>query len=121
MAALDTIADYLASSRGLLQDLIVPYRYSDADLVSYLNQGIQESRALRADLWLVYTSTSLPTYPDTPTSTVVDIDPMVRMAFVYYMCGRAQLTDMEETEDTRGLAFLAKFQNMLTSGKAVTA
>lgn len=118
--ALDTVADYLYETRALLQDLIVPYRYPDVDLVGYLNQGIQESRGLRPDLWLLYMSTSLPAYPVVP-STIVDIDPMVRMAFVYYMAGRAQLTDMEETEDTRGLAFLAKFSNMLTNGKPVTA
>lgn len=119
--ALDTIADYLAETRALLQDLIAPYRYEDSALVGYLNQGIQESRALRPDLWLLYLTTTLPQYPTTPTSTAVDIDPMVRMAFVYYMAGRAQFTDMEETEDTRALAFLAKFQNMLTNNKAVTA
>lgn len=112
MAALDTVADYLTESRTLLQDVVVPYRYSDASLVAALNEGVQESRRARPDLWLGVTS--LPTYSALTTTTTVTIDQMYRMAFVYYMCGRAQLSDQEDTEDQRALAFLGKFSSTLT-------
>lgn len=116
MAALNTLADYLSESRTLLQDTIVPYRYSDATLVSALNQGIQESRRSRPDLWLG--QSALPAYDAGSTSTAVAIDQMYRMAFVYYMCGRAQLSDQEDTEDQRALAFLGKFNSTLTGAGA---
>ena len=46
------------------------------------------------------------------------IDQQYRMAFVYYMCGQAQLRDEEETQDTRAAAFLQLFERALTGGKA---
>lgn len=115
MAALTTVADYLAKARTLLQDEIAPYRYSDNDLVDSLNQGIQESRRVRPDMWLgLKRSESLPSYDAATPTTVVAIDPLYRMAFVYYMTGQAQLTDQEDTDDQRAMAFLGKFGTILS-------
>lgn len=114
MAALATVADYIAKSRTLLQDKVEPYRYSDSDLVDALNQGIQESRKTRPDLWLSKFRTGLPQYSTAALSTAVDIDEMYRMAFVYYMCGQAQLSDQEDTQDQRAMAFLGKFSTALS-------
>lgn len=41
------------------------------------------------------------------------IDPMYRMAFVYYMVGQAQLRDEEETQDTRAMMMLQMFEKRL--------
>jgi hypothetical protein len=111
---LNTVGDYVTRARTLLQDLIPEYRYSDADLVEYLNEGILVSRHLRPDLWLGTFRASLPTYSSLSQATVVTIDPMVRMAFIYYMAGSAQLADQEDTNDQRASAFLSKFTTFLT-------
>lgn len=114
MAALVTVADFIAKARTLLQDQIAPYRYSDQTLVDSLNEGIQESRRLRPDMWTgLKRSDSLPSYdPNSPTASVA-LDDRYRMAFVYYMTGMAQLSDQEDTQDQRALAFLGKFNTTL--------
>jgi hypothetical protein len=42
------------------------------------------------------------------------IDPQYRMAWVYYMCGQAQMRDEEETQDTRAAVFMKMFESILT-------
>jgi hypothetical protein len=112
--ALNTVADYIARARTLLQDLVPPYRYLDDDLISNLNEGIQVSRGIRPDLWLSFFRTSLPTYSAGSPTTPVVIDPIFVSAFVYYMAGLSQLSDQEDTTDARATAFLGKFASMLT-------
>lgn len=45
----------------------------------------------------------------------VPIDPQYRMAFVYYLCGNAQLRDEEETQDTRAAFFMQAFKQSLVT------
>ena len=106
--ALGTVADFVARARVLLQDTIVPYRYSDVDLVEGLNQGLMESRRLRHDLFI---HTTVPSYStaDISSATAVAIDEQFRVAFIYYMVGNAHLRDEEDTADVRAAAFLNKF------------
>ena len=115
MSQLATIGDYLAESRRLLQDEIVPYRYPDGDLVEALNIGLMEVRRLRPDLLLP--RFEIPTIPPTgydPLATIT-LDKMYRSSMVYYMVGRAQLRDDENTQDARAASLLNKFlSNMLT-------
>lgn len=111
---LDTVAEYLTECRIQLQDEVVPYRYSDAELVANLNMGILESRRYRADFF-PSSDDDLPSYSAAATSVSVDIDPMYRVAFVYYIVGQAQLRDEENTQDTRAGTFLKKFASMLGS------
>lgn len=119
MAALDTVADYLAKARTLLLDQVAPYRYADVDLVASLNQGIQESRRLRPDMWIgMARGAALPTYDAGTQTAAVQFDPQYRMGLVYYICGQAQLTDQEDTQDQRALSFLGKFNTMLTGAGA---
>ena len=114
--ALDTVADYIARARGLLQDLVPPYRYPDADLIGYLDEGIQESRGKRPDLWLAFLNGSLPSYASAGPTAAVAIDPMLRMAFVYYIAARAELSDHEDVETQRAMLFMTKFTTMLVGG-----
>lgn len=112
--ALDTVQDYIDKSRALLQDAVIPYRYSDADMMDALNQGIMESRRIRPDITLASFRLTLPEY--LTVGSTVAIDPQYRMAFVYYICGQMQLSDQEDVQDTRAIAFLNKFTGQLTSG-----
>ncbi len=106
MAGLNTVADYVAQARELLQDEVdSPYRYSDTSLANALTNAFPEAKKLRPDLFLV---TQLQTFAAVD-ATVVTFDPMYRMALVYYMVGMAQLRDDEEVQDQRAAAFLSLF------------
>jgi hypothetical protein len=111
--ALDTVADYVAEARTLLQDTVEAYRYSDASLVSALNLGILTARRLRPDLFLGGTIPSF-TEADIATTTAFDMDEQYRVPFVYFIVGHAQLRDEEDTQDQRAAAFIGKFTTQLT-------
>lgn len=116
--ALDTVQDYVDRARVLLQDQVAPYRYPDADLVENLNMGILEARRLRPELLRSYFRSTLPDFSSSAMTDSVPIDPMYRVAFVYYICGQAQLRDEENTQDTRAAAFLNKFVAQMISLQA---
>ena len=117
MPALETVGQYLAESRRLLQDEYTPYRYPDKDLVEALNIGLMEAKRLRADLflplfeipWFDPTKTS----PGTDLDKKVTLDPMYRSALIYYVVGRIQLRDDEPTTDARAASLLQKFTAQL--------
>jgi hypothetical protein len=111
--ALNTVADYVVETRRILQDTVVPYRYSDANLCSALNMGLLEARRLRPDLFLATGLRSeVPSF-STVGTTLVPVDPQYRAAFVYYMAGQTQLMDEETTQDARASVFLNKFVSQL--------
>ena len=116
--ALDVVQDYITAARVLLLDQAVgQYRYPDTDLVSALNYAFLDGRRLRPDLFKAFfNGTALPTYT-TPASlaVAVPIDPMYRMAFVYYMVGQAQLRDDENNQDSRAGMFMNKFTQILVA------
>jgi hypothetical protein len=115
MAALDTVGQVVKESRRLLQDDVVPYRYSDGDLVDTLNIAMLETRRLRADLFLPGRF-AIPFYDTAGTvnmAATIPIEPMYRQVFVYYIVGRIELRDDEQTQDSRASALFNKFINQL--------
>lgn len=116
--ALDTVQDYVDRARVLLQDQYEPYRYPDTDLVEALSEAILEARRLRPDLLTGYFRTSLPDFSTSSMSQSVPIDPQYRVAFVYYICGQAQLRDDENDQDSRAAVFLNKFVAQLLTIQA---
>jgi hypothetical protein len=116
--ALATVADYISSARQLLQDEVVPYRYSDDDIVLSLNLAISEARRVRPELFQDYFFTSLPSYSSASPSTSVDIVEEYRIAFLYYIVGHNQLADQEDTTDARTSMLLGAFRAKLTSLQA---
>lgn len=109
--ALDTVSDYLAEARTLLQDKAPPHRYSDADIVTSLNFGIYEMYRLRPDIF--FASIPAPTYTSGSPGTSVALDIRFRMALVFFVCGYAHFRDEEATEDARAVAFTGLFRSML--------
>ena len=109
--ALDTVADYVSEARVLLQDQVVPYRYADNELVTGLNLAFLEGRRLRPDLFIV---NAIPSFTDAD-STTVKLDEQYRVAFLYYVCGNAQMRDEENTQDARSADFMQKFTAKLLS------
>ena len=111
--ALDTVQDYIDRARVLLLDEVAPYRYPTADLVENLNMGILEVRRLRPDVLFAYLRTALPDFNTGALGATVPIDPQYRVAFVYYICGHAQLRDDENVQDSRAVTFLNKFTSQM--------
>lgn len=116
--ALDTVADYIHDARVLLQDEVTPYRYSDSQLVTALNYSFLEARRIRPDAMQAFFNTSLPTYTTETPTTAVAVDPMYRVAHLYYVCGSVQLRDDEATQDARASGFLQKFVAQMSSAQA---
>lgn len=114
MAALSSVQDYISAARTLLQDTIEVYRYSNAELVDGLNFAVLEARRIRPDLFLT-SFDDLPTFTAAQLADVVGIDPMYRLAFLYYVVGHAQVRDAEDTTDARAAAFFQKFKTTLAT------
>lgn len=111
--ALDTVAMFITEARALLLDETVPYRYSDASLVSALNMGIEESYRLRPDMWLSFFELPLPSYTTGAPGDVVVIPKGFKSAFLFYMVGLMQLRDDEDVSDARAGSLLTAFANKL--------
>jgi hypothetical protein len=114
-ATLETVSDYLLDARALLQDTRVPYRYSDDDLLRNLNVGLQNARKLRPDLFLPQVDMVPPQYTASDLAKTIPIEYGFREPFVYFMVGRAQLRDQEDTQDARAAGLLNKFVAQLLS------
>lgn len=115
-SALGTVGQIITESRRLLQDQEEPYRYPDSDLVDALNIALLEARRVRADLFLPL-NFDIPYYdPATFTATdPFDIEPMYRTSFVFYIVGRMEMRDDEQTQDQRAVAFTTTWKNQLVS------
>jgi hypothetical protein len=105
--ALATVADYTAEARRLLQDTRAPYRFTDADYLAALNNGIMEARRLRPDLFIGVTT--FPSY----TSGAVAMDVQYRVALLNYICGSVQMADDEVEQDARSAMFKQLFVSQL--------
>jgi hypothetical protein len=113
LMALETVANYVAEARVLLQDVVPTYRYSDVELVSNLNLAIMTARRNRPDLFLSVTTIPQFIASDIANGTLFVMDPQYRVAFLFFMVGFAQLRDEEDTQDTRAAAFIGKFTQQL--------
>lgn len=113
--ALDTVADYIAEGRRLLQDNRVPYRYSDSAFISAVNFGLLEMRRIRPELFLGRLA-NVPTY--TSVNNAVDVDPQYRIALSYYVTGRVGIQDDEAADETRAGTFMQKFIAQLLTVQA---
>lgn len=109
---LDTVSDYVAQARVLLQDTVPEYRYPDDDLVQGLNLAMLEASRLRPDLFL---DRDVPSYSSDNMDAQVVMDNQYRVPLLYYICGNAQLRDEENTQDARATVFLNKFVAQMLS------
>jgi hypothetical protein len=121
-----TVSDYVSAVRSLLQDLIVPERYADQDIINALNNCIAEISRIRPDLFLdlkyqtrllsgdlrdgvpaLYATT------DIAAGTVVPIPSNYFLPVQWYASGFLQLYDVTDTQDQRAAAFLERAKSML--------
>lgn len=110
--ALDTVQDYIADARVLLQDTIAPYRYDDASLLTSLNVTLLEARRLRADLFVYRHNGRVPFF-ETNDAHDVHIEEPFRLGILYGLIGHALTRDQEDVQDARATTFLNDFSAIL--------
>ena len=122
-----TVADYAATARSQLQDLVgPPYRYSDDDIANALNQALAEMGRIRPDIFLDLKymqplrkgdlnegMPALYTAADIAVATAVPVPAKYTTAVSWFVNGWLQLYDVADTTDARGQAFMTKFQTQL--------
>lgn len=111
-----TVSDVVSEARVLLQDTDAQlYRYSDDQLVAYLNNALLEARRIRPDLFRAYIGQAIPSYTSADLSADFPIDEMFFPQFVFYVTGSAELRDDEFTVDARAATLMNQFvAKMLT-------
>lgn len=130
--AFDIVGDYLNDVRTLLQDRVLPYRYSTVSLVGALNLTLFEVRRIRPDLFFDYLD-NVPQYQwvdassvlvpgmdanfdddDNPTwSEWVPLEQQFRQAVVFGIAAHAMRRDQEDIQDERATGYMLSFSNMM--------
>ena len=112
MSALDTVSDYITDARTLLQDTIVPYRYTDPELLVAFNVTLLETRRIRADLFVFREHEHVPAFTAV-NAKPVSMEPPFRLALVYGTCAHALARDQEDVQDARSAGFMRIFYDMM--------
>lgn len=117
-----TVEQIINGARRILNDEVAPYRNSQDDLLSFLNNGLWELKRLRPDAWLGYFGKDLPEYADNPTDLAVQIpiNPVFYQQLIYFITGYAELKDDEFTIDNRAAILLQAFGSNLTTSRSLT-
>ena len=86
-----TPADVVAEVRRLVQDQIVPYRYSDTVLLGYVNQTLKRMSILRPDLF-----TDIVDIPTTANSAVQALPAeAIRLVDIFQVKGGNAITEVD--------------------------
>lgn len=104
------VSDVVSEARTVLHDTNAQlYRYSDEDLVAYLNNALLEARRLRPDLFRSYIGLPVPSFTTAELDSAFPIDEMFFPQFVFYVAGSAELRDDEFTVDARAATLMSQF------------
>jgi hypothetical protein len=106
----NTVADYLADARTILQDLIPDYRYDEPSMLTALNVALLEARRIKPELFVYDFEHEGQVQSFTAVDdTYVAIEPQFRLALVHGVIGHALERDQEDYQDQRATSFLALF------------
>lgn len=119
-----SIDDLWAEVRATLNDTQAPYRYTDALLMQYYNTALREVFRYRPDAYIgnftsgVLTGAVITSYyttdlGQTPATPFPLDDKLFYSPVVFYVTGRADLTDDEFADNNRAMTLLAAFRSML--------
>ena len=104
-----TFQNIIDSARVDLQD-VAGTRYTDAQLLGYANDGVQEMYRYRPDFLLGNYSAAVVTYT---ASNNLPIPDQYRMLLTNYLVFRAEVRDDEYAVNGRATLFLARFEKEL--------
>ena len=125
------VSQYVGDVRLFLQDLVgPPYRYSDDNIITGLNDAVSEISRVRPDIFLS-SKYQQPLPHRSPINDLVpglfvssnqtQIVPIPRTYYqsaIWYISGLIQFWDVDDTQDVRAQSFHAKFLGSLMSTAA---
>lgn len=107
-----TPQELTTDARAILQDTRTPYRYTDTDLLRYVEDGVSTFLRIRPDLRVGYGWR--PGQPDIPASLE---ESGYRPLLAEYVAAKAELRDDQFVENGRVVALLQKVRaGLLTPG-----
>lgn len=107
-----TIGALINEARVILQDEAdLPYRYSDAELLTNYNLAMKSAKRLRPDLWLG--SYGTPYADATSTVATFPLPPEYEGTITNYVVARSEFRDDEFAIDNRAATFMAVFEQQL--------
>jgi hypothetical protein len=110
-----SIDDALLDARVILNDTAGD-RYTDAQLVSDLNNAISMTKMLRPDVFKLGEALPEFTTADLGLGTPTDfpLPEIFYQSFVYFLAGNAELRDDEFAVDNRAMTLLTAYRRNLT-------
>ncbi len=94
-----TPADVIVEVRKLIQDTLAPYRYSDTDLLGYINQVLKRVALFRPDLFGTITTVS--TTANTPIQTLPS--DAIRLIDIFQVVNGDAVTEVDRETLSRTL------------------
>lgn len=111
-----TAANVITAARELLYDTVATYRWSDTNLLIYVDAGQRRVRALRPDLFLVNGAMSEPSTPATIGDSLV-LGYNQQLTLARYVAAVALQEDNGDTVNmAKGKAFMDEFHGDLGFG-----
>lgn len=102
-------------AREILQDEL-GVRYSTAQLIAYLNEGIVAARRVRPDLFIGMYTVPLPQVTEATLNDPLPTPDAIFVGLTQYMAGRAELRDDEFAVDGRAMTMEARLDRVLIQG-----
>lgn len=92
-----TPAEIITAARSIIQDTLVPYRYSDADMLGYVNQSLKRMAVLRPDLFA-----EMGTFTTTPNTVMQELPAgAIRLLDIFYVDGGDAITEIDRESMSR--------------------
>ena len=111
---MSTISDAVTQVRQIVQDNELPYRHTEAKLYAYFNSAINDTKRIRADLFIPNVGTVPPAYDELDGNLPFPLDLGYFTAVVDYVVGRVGLEDDEFANDGRAMYLQQLFMAKLT-------
>lgn len=106
-----TVGDILTDARVILNDAAGD-RYTDAQLISDLNNAISSTKMIRPDAFKL--GEALPEFTVSQLASDFPLPEIFVQSFVYYLAGNAELRDDEFAVDNRAMTLLSVYRRNLT-------
>lgn len=100
-------------ARVTLQD-VAGDRYTDPQMIGFINDAIVEARTLRPDLFVYEYGTATPQV--TVVGDTIPLPDQFFTALCYYIAGRAEMRDDEFALDGRAMTFTKALASKLIQG-----
>lgn len=99
------VSEVIAEVRVLIQDTVTPYRYSDADMLGFVNKTVRRISQIRPDLFSV--NDFVPTQPNVVYQTLPE--EAARLIEIYYVRDGRAITEVHrETLDQTNPAWVSE-------------